>query len=624
VGGYDEEAQETSINVGHLRRQESQGTKQIATTISQPSAANDLPIMDETSVHLDQIHRSDVPQTIQYKAPANIEQSTGSILTTASTLGQEEPAQETPVNITQVRRADAPQSVQYKAPADIQLSAGSILTTASALSGEEPAQETPVNLTQLRQPTPKDLPPSDVTQQQASSVTQLSAATDLPILDETSIQVDQLHLPDTPQSIQYKAPADIQPSTGSILTTASALGQEEPAQETSVNVTQLRQAAAKELPAETKQQAIYISQPSLATDVPLLDESAVNIDQIHLAQAPQPFEYKAPSNIKQALATLLSSPSVLANEADQDETMLTTVQGYQQQQGHKIQRPSVVSDLSYAPAEDEFAELAYEIQVQQQRLLKMPPKLLEQPKLIQSRTSIVESDDQTQSTMVGQRRQMVAAIQKLDEKEEEEEEEKEKSISPEPSMNVDEVIETIRLEDELLELKEPFVADIPAPTEENLALSTPAAVEVLPSIEELPQTTSEEISMQLNQLETVSSDERVEEVLPPPPINAEIQPLINQLDQVSSTQPASLNLPTTEEVLSFAAVEKELPTPVPEKTEDSFEILSSKVVDYIEIPPPKTDSDEQRPERIIITEEIKPVESIPRIEGTSYCYILTK
>src|SRR5205085_415179 len=132
-----------------------------------------------------------------------------------------------------------PQTIQYKAPADVQPSTGSILTTATALSGEEPAQETPVNISQLRQPTAKDLPVSDETKEQALSVTQPSATIDLPIIGEASVQVDQLHPPELPQTIQYKAPADVQPSTGSILTTASALTGEEPAQETPVNIAQL-------------------------------------------------------------------------------------------------------------------------------------------------------------------------------------------------------------------------------------------------------------------------------------------------------------------------------------------------------------------------------------------------
>ncbi len=573
----EEPAQETPVNVTQLRQPAPKDLpppdviKQQAISVTQPSTATDLPILDETSVHLDQIHRP-----------------------------------------------DAPQPVQYKAPTDIQPTTGSILTTASALSGEEPAQETPVNVTQLRQPAPKDLPPSDVTKQQATSITEPSVATDLPILDETSVHLDQIHRPNMPESVQYKAPADIQPSTTTILKSNSALGEEEPAEEASVHVSQLRQAAAKELPGETKQLALSISQPSVAVDLPLLEESAINIDQIQLAQAGQAFEYKTSSNIKEVSATLLSSPSVLASETDQDETMLTSVQNYQQQQGHKTQRPSVVSDRSYAPAEDEFAEVTYEVQVQQQRLLKMPPKLREQPKLIQGRTSIVESDDHTQSTMVGQRRRMVAALQKLEEKKDQTEEEEEKSISPEPSMNVDEVIETIRLEDELVESKQTFIADIPAPTEENLLPPTPAVVDVLPSIQESSQTLSEQISMELNQLEIVLSDQRVEEELPTP-TNVEIQSLIKQLDQVSSIKPAPLDLPTTEEVLSSATVEKEPPTPVPEKIEESFEIISSQVIDYIEIPLSKTDSDEQKPEAIIVTDEVKPTESISHVEGTFSC-----
>ena len=361
-----------------------------------------------------------------------------------------------------------------------------------------------------------------------------------------------------------------------------------------------------------------MTQLSVTAAEPVLDETAVNLDQIHRAHAPQSFEYKAPANIKEVSATLHSSPSALASDTEQDSSMLTSVQGFQQQQGHKTQRASVISDVSFVSAEDEFAEVPHELQVQQQRLLKMPPKLREQPRLIQSRTSLVESDDQTQSTIVSRRRKMVAALQEEDEKKEEAEEdkeEKEKSISPELSMNVDEVIETLRLEDELLEPQKPFVADIPAVTEEDKPISTPTVVDILPPIEELPQTITEEISVQLHQLDSVPSDQHVEEILPLPQTDVEVQSLLNQLDQVSSIQPAPLDLPTTEEMLSSATIEKEPATPVAQKTEEAFEILTSKIVDYIEIPPSKTDSDEQKPEAIIITDEVKSTESVSRVEG---------
>jgi hypothetical protein len=61
-----------------------------------------------------------------------------------------------------------------------------------------------------------------------------------------------------------------------------------------------------------------------------------------------------------------------------------------------------------------------------------------------------------------------------------------------------------------------------------------------------------------------------------------------------------------------------------EKTEELFEILPSKVVDYIQIPPVKTDSDESIPEAIIITDESISDESVSRVEGRFYGYIMIK
>jgi hypothetical protein len=224
--------------------------------------------------------------------------------------------------------------------------------------------------------------------------------------------------------------------------------------------------------------------------------------------------------------------------------------------------------------------------------------------------------------MIGRRRKMVPAVQEQEKKdtadEDEEREEKGESISPEPSMDVDEVIETLRLEDELVESETAFVADIPIPTEEEGSLTTPAFVEVLPTIEELPQTKSEEISMQLNQLETVPTGQPVDEQILES-TNMEVQSVLNQLDQVSSVQLAPIDSSVTEEVLPSVTVEKEPPTPIIQAIEEPFDIISSKVVDYIPIPPSKTDSDEQKPEAIIVTEEVTAAESISSLEGKLYC-----
>ena len=617
----EEPAQETPVNVNQLRQPAAKDlptfdvTQQQATSVTQLSAATDASIFQETSLNADRVIHPDAPEHIQYKAPADIQPSTGSIRTTTSVRSEEEPAQETPVNINQLRQPtatdlptsditeqqatsvtqlsaateapifeetslsadrvihpDAPEHIQYKAPADIQPSTGSILTTTSVLSDEEPAQETPVNINQLRQPAAKDLPTSDVTEQQATSVTQLSAATDIPILEETSLNVDQVIHPDAPQTIQYKAPADIQPSTGSILTTASALSAEEPAQETSMSVSQLRQPAATESQDETRQRASSVSQPSVAVDASLIEETAMNVKQVQLAPTSHPYEYKAPPDIKEVSANLRSTPSVFASEDDQDEFMSTTIQAFQQQKGHKAQRPSVIADLSFAPAEDDFSEMPHEVQVQQQRLLKMPQKL-------------VTTDEEIETT---EDSQFTTDLKNL--------EEEEKSISRESSMNVDEVIETIRLEDEVT------------------PLSDTAAIEVLPTIEELPQTTSEEIAVQMNQLEIVSSNQLVEEL--PPVVNAEVQSLLKQLDHVSSIQPAPLDIPTAEELESFVTIDKESPTLKLQYTEEPFEILTSEIVDYVDISPTMMISDEPIPEAIIVTDETKSTKTTKQREGT--------
>ncbi|CAF2154118.1 unnamed protein product, partial [Rotaria magnacalcarata] len=655
LSGHDIESQETPINVDHQRRQESGGIEQIAKLVSQPSVTIDFPILDESSVYLDQLQRPELPQSVTYKAPADIQSTAGSLFTSASAFSQDEPAHDTPININQfiqhtaqdkpvsdtteqqtttiiqssaitdspilqevlahldqVHLLDAAQSVQYEAPTDIQLVTGSRPAASSARITEESAQETPVNINQLRQSMAKDFSAADGIQQQVSSVMRLSTTTDLPILDETSIHLDQIHRPDIPQTVQYKAPVDIEPSAGSIRTTTSALSIEEPTRDVSCNVTQLHQATARDLSDTGRQRASVISILSQAVGLPVLDEAPFNINQIQRTEAPQSFEYKAPADIKQVSATLYSTPSVLASDIEHDQTMLSSAEGYQQQQGYKKYRPSVVSDLSYASAEDEFSELPHEVQVQQQRLLKIPRKLLEQPKIIQNRSSIVENDDQAQSTSLSHRRQMVAALKKLEDKEiEEEEKEKEEetdsTISPEISMNVDEIIETIHVEDELLEPKKPFVTDIYVPTDEDMSLLTSTFVDVLPSIAET--------SLPVNQLETIASDQTAKE---------ETQSLINQIDQVSSSQIGSLDLPTMEDISSYVSIEQEQPTLMTQSTEEPFELSFEKIVDYIEIPHSKSDSDENKPEAIIIIDEIKPMKPISTFEDTTGYVVLSE
>ncbi|CAF4201481.1 unnamed protein product, partial [Rotaria magnacalcarata] len=241
-----------------------------------------------------------------------------------------------------------------------------------------------------------------------------------------------------------------------------------------------------------------------------------------------------------------------------------------------------------------------------------PRKLLEQPKIIQNRSSIVENDDQAQSTSLSHRRQMVAALKKLEDKEiEEEEKEKEEetdsTISPEISMNVDEIIETIHVEDELLEPKKPFVTDIYVPTDEDMSLLTSTFVDVLPSIAET--------SLPVNQLETIASDQTAKE---------ETQSLINQIDQVSSSQIGSLDLPTMEDISSYVSIEQEQPTLMTQSTEEPFELSFEKIVDYIEIPHSKSDSDENKPEAIIIIDEIKPMKPISTFEDTTGYVVLSE
>jgi hypothetical protein len=71
---------------------------------------------------------------------------------------------------------------------------------------------------------------------------------------------------------------------------------------------------------------------------------------------------------------------------------------------------------------------------------------------------------------------------------------------------------------------------------------------------------------------------------------------------------------TTEKILSSNIVEQEFPILNEHKTDESFEIVSNKIVDYIDISPSQTCSDDQKPEVIIVT-----TEEISSIHSPDYC-----
>ncbi|CAF4410186.1 unnamed protein product, partial [Rotaria magnacalcarata] len=89
---------------------------------------------------------------------------------------------------------------------------------------------------QFIQHTAQDKPVSDTTEQQTTTIIQSSAITDSPILQEVLAHLDQVHLLDAAQSVQYEAPTDIQLVTGSRPAASSARITEESAQETPVNI----------------------------------------------------------------------------------------------------------------------------------------------------------------------------------------------------------------------------------------------------------------------------------------------------------------------------------------------------------------------------------------------------
>jgi len=81
--------------------------------------------------------------------------------------------------------------------------------------------------------------------------------------------------------------------------------------------------------------------------------------------------------------------------------------------------------------------------------------------------------------------------------------------------------------------------------------------------------------------------------------------LSNNIDQVIETIHVGDELFEAKKtcITGIQPPNEEFSIPIVHKTEESFEILSNKIVDYIDIPSSKTYSDDQKPEAIIVTTE---------------------
>ncbi|CAF3698770.1 unnamed protein product [Adineta steineri] len=78
-------------------------TKRLVSSKIEPSAFIDIPIINETSIHLDRVHHPMKPQIIQYKPSPNIQSSMGSIFQTRLALSQEESPEEKSFYVNQFR-----------------------------------------------------------------------------------------------------------------------------------------------------------------------------------------------------------------------------------------------------------------------------------------------------------------------------------------------------------------------------------------------------------------------------------------------------------------------------------------------------------------------------------------
>ena len=79
-------------------------TPTMARTVTQPAITVDTPLLNESSISLDQVQRTTAPQPYEYKAPADLQPATGVIKTTAAASGYEEPSLDTAFTPTQLQR----------------------------------------------------------------------------------------------------------------------------------------------------------------------------------------------------------------------------------------------------------------------------------------------------------------------------------------------------------------------------------------------------------------------------------------------------------------------------------------------------------------------------------------
>ncbi|UJR24475.1 hypothetical protein I4U23_005850 [Adineta vaga] len=244
----------------------SSGTSGRATRILQPMFTEDIRLFDDTGFLAHQLRRSEVSYPYEYKAPANIKQKSNVILRT------------TPMSMN--------------------------------IYNEE-IHETPIHINHARH------------QQSGGRKKKITSISQIRVLDhyaeplESSVQLDHRQRTSLSHPTTYKIPLNTRPSTGTILKTHYALTEEEPAQETSINIARLRQPLFAN--DTTKQYVSSIIQPSTTFDIPIMNETALHLDRVRRPITPQIIHYKPPANIQPSMGSILQTKLALGREYSPEE-----------------------------------------------------------------------------------------------------------------------------------------------------------------------------------------------------------------------------------------------------------------------------------------------------------------
>ena len=230
-----------------------------AKTITRPSLISDFPVLNESSININQIRRSGQSHPYEYKPSVNTKQI--------------------PIATLYAREL-----------------------TSNAF--DEEIQGTPIYIHRVHQQQSRGI------RRSPRYISQLNALINHEDLDESAIQLDQLQRLGLAQPTRYKLLRSVRPSIGIIRQTPSVSIEEELSEEPLMNINRLRP-----LSATTRQkQVVAIIRPSISTNFDPTDETAFNLNRFHRPLAPQNIHYKAPIGLQPSTGSIIKNNSTLTEE----------------------------------------------------------------------------------------------------------------------------------------------------------------------------------------------------------------------------------------------------------------------------------------------------------------------